>query len=352
MQHKHKINWRPGRLNMLRAAALATMTAVGALTIGPAVAQSTYDDGLSAAYDKALRGKTVAFVPISLSFDIPQAYDLGMRRQAEKLGMNYIVRDPNFSVDQAVQAINQLIAEKPDVLVVHPLDANAFDRLARKAAKAGILWIWVNNKGNANGDAYVGGNHYLEARLQVKLAAQMCAGKSGKIALIQPPPNTPSTITGTQGVTDELAEHPELKLVATQSANADASQAKAIASTLLKQHPDLCAFIGLWDGEDVGIPPAVEEAGLTGKVAVITTGAGNTINACDKINDGSYTGYVSYDVITQVDLINSTIVTLLQTMPEPGSKPFAVYNHPIGITKENMTADSCWDMSTLEKPLD
>ncbi|MCO5072268.1 MAG: sugar ABC transporter substrate-binding protein [Rhizobiaceae bacterium] len=325
-----------------------------ALTVlsGPVSAQTPYDDGLSAAYDKALRGKTVAFVPISLSFDIPQAYNLGLKRQAEKLGMNYVVRDPNFSVDQAVQAVNQLIAEKPDVMVVHPLDANAFDRLARKAVEAGIIWIWVNNKGNENGNAYVGGDHYLEARLQVKLAAKACEGKSGKIALIQPPPNTPSTITGTRGVEDELAEHPQLQLVAKQSANADANQARAVAATILKQHEDLCAFIGLWDGEDVGIPPAVEEAGKKGDVAVITTGAGNKVNACDKIEDGSYTGYVSYDVATQVDLINSTIVTLLQTKPQPGSTPFAVYNHPIAITADNMTQNSCWSMSRFEQPLD
>ena len=346
------MRWKRRGKQFLRAgcAGLA-FTAFAAMSL-PAQADSTYDDGLSKTYDEALRGKTVAFVPISLSFDIPQAYNLGMKRQAEKLGMNYVVRDPNFSVDQAVQAINQLIAEKPDIMVVHPLDANAFDRLARKAADAGILWVWVNNKGNVNGDAYVGGNHYLEARLQVKLAADACKGKSGKIALIQPPPNTPSTITGTKGVEDELAEHPELSLVAKQSANADANQARAIAATLLKQHDDLCAIIGLWDGEDVGIPPAVEEAGKKGEVAMITTGAGNVVNACDKIKDGSYDGYVSYDVATQVDLINSTIVTLLQMKPEPGSMPFAVYNHPIGITADTMSQESCWSMGRFEKPLD
>lgn len=307
-----------------------------------AIAQETYDDGLSQSYSSALAGKTIAFVPISMSFDIPQAYDAALRQFAQANGMKYVVRDPNFSVEQAVQAVNQLIDEKPDVLIVHPLDANAFDRLVRRAAAEGIYWLWVNNKGNENGDAYVGGNHYLEARLQVQMAATACKGKSGKVALIQPPPNTPSTITGTQGVTDELALHPEMTLVATQSANADPAQARSIASALMTQHPDLCAFIGLWDGEDVGIPAAVSESGKTEQVAVITTGAGSQANACDLLKNGSYSGYVSYEAATQGQLITAAVSQLLQTRPEPGSQPYGVYNRPLALTPESLATHACW----------
>jgi ribose transport system substrate-binding protein len=332
---------------------LAAAAIAGAFACAAGIAHAEdFDDGLSANYAKALKGKTVAFVPISLSFDIPQAYNVGMKRQAEKLGYKYVVRDPNFSVEQAAQAIEQLIAEKPDLIVVQPLDAQAFNRLVKKANAAGILWMWANVKSAVNGDAYVGGNHYLEARLQMKLAADRCgAGTSGKIALIQSPPNTQSTITGTQGITDEMKLHPGLTLVATQSADADANKAKTIASTILKQNPDLCAFIGLWDGEDIGIPPAVEEAGMKGKVAVITTGAGNQPNACDKIADGSYTDYVSYDVAAQVQDINAAIVMLLQTKPKPGSDPFAIYNHPKVLTKATLTPTSCWKMDDIDKPM-
>ena len=149
---------------------------------------------------------------------------------------------------------------------------------------------------------------------------------------------------------DELANHPELQLVATQSADADANKAKTIAATILKQHPDLCAFVGLWDGEDVGIPPAVEEAGLKGKVKIITTGAGNQPNACDKIADGSYTGYVSYDIAAQIQDMNAAIATVLQLKQEPGSNPFAIYTTPKVITKETMTTTSCWNMQDLAKP--
>ena len=335
-----------------RIASLIGTAVLVAASFGTALrAADDYDDGLSVAYSSALKGKTVAFVPISLSFDIPQAYNIGMKAQAEKLGYNYVVRDPNFSVEQAAQAIDQLIGERPDVIVVQPLDAQAFNRLVKKANAAGIYWIWANVKSAVNGDAYVGGNHYLEARLQLKLAAEQCKGTSGKIALIQSPPNTQSTITGTQGITDEMANFPDLQLVATQSADADANKAKTIAATILKQHPDLCAFIGLWDGEDVGIPPAVEEAGLKGKVNVITTGAGNQPNACDKVADGSYTGYVSYDVAAQIQDLNTAIATVLQLKLEPGSKPFAIYNNPKVLTKDTLTTTSCWNMQDLQKPI-
>ena len=128
--------------NVLKFLATASMAAAALLATG-ANAADEYDDGLSAAYSAALKGKTVAFVPISLSFDIPQALNIGMKAHAEKAGYNYIVRDPNFSVEQAAQAIDQLIGEKPDVIVVQPLDAQAFNRLVKKANAAGIYWITI-----------------------------------------------------------------------------------------------------------------------------------------------------------------------------------------------------------------
>jgi len=54
-----------------------------------------------------------------------------MKDQANRLGMKREIRDPHFSANAGAQAITSLIAEKPDVLVVH-----------KRAEEAGIhSWI-------------------------------------------------------------------------------------------------------------------------------------------------------------------------------------------------------------------
>jgi ribose transport system substrate-binding protein len=317
-----------------------------------AAAQESADDVLHLKTEQALKGKTVAFVPIAMSFDFPQAYDLAMKQHAAKWGYKYVVRDPNFSVEQAVQAIEQLIAEKPDVIVAFPYDANAFNRLVKKANDAGILWITVNQTAPtaAVGDAFVGYDPYEYGQTLAKAAGRLCgAGTSGKVALVQTPPNNASTVSETKGVQEEIAKHPNLSLVSVQSAVGDANKAHAIASTVLKQHPDLCAFMGQWDGQDVGIPSAIEEAGLKGKVAVVTLGAAFKPNACAKLEDGSYSAYVTIDAAKEVTKITDTISQLLQAKPTPGKSPYLLLDEPQILTKDNINDASCWTLETLKR---
>jgi ABC-type sugar transport system substrate-binding protein len=303
-----------------------------------------YDDGMMLQYYESAKGKRVAFVPLATTFDIAQHYIAGMQAQADALGYELIVRDPNWSVERAVEAINQLIDEHPDVIIVQPLDGVALTRLVQRANAEGIYWIWLNLKGPANGDAYVGYNPYDDQIRKIRLAANFCStANSGKIAFITSPPTTHSAMAAMKATEDEMPLHPELELVATQSAEADASRAQAIASTILSQHPDLCAFIGMWDGADIGIPPAVAAANLTGTVGVFTSGGGAKEAGCDRVADGSYTGYIDY-LTGQVTLLNSTITMLFQTKPVPGSQPFAAYPELRLVTRDNLDSATCWTL--------
>ena len=78
-----------------------------------------------------------------------------------------------------------------------------------------------------------------------------------------------------RGITNVLAKHPEIKIVSDQSANYDPAKARAIMETVLQQNPDLCGAVGVWDSADVGIGAAVQAAGKTGQVFVVTSGGGN-----------------------------------------------------------------------------
>ena len=92
------------------------------------------------------KGKKVAFVPIAMGFDLAQAWNSQLAKQAEELGYSYVVRDPNWSTEAGAQALTQLIAEKPDLIVVHSPDIQSYARLLKQAEAAGIYTVQINMK--------------------------------------------------------------------------------------------------------------------------------------------------------------------------------------------------------------
>src|SRR6185437_10315859 len=147
------------RMSMLRLCTAILVATATVLVAGAATAEE-YNDGLSTAYYQKLKGKKVAFVPISMGFDLTQGWHAAMKRQADELGYEIIVRDPNWNIDAGSQALSQLIDEKPDILIFHAIDMQAYNKLIKKAVDAGINVIQINLKSPNNGDAYVGGDWY------------------------------------------------------------------------------------------------------------------------------------------------------------------------------------------------
>jgi len=324
-------------------AAVALLAATGAAFSEP------YDDGQSKGYYEAFKGKKVAFVPLSMGFDLTEGWNAGMQNQAKALGYTVDVRDPNWNVEAGVQAVNGFIADKPDVLILHPLDQQAYNRLVPKAMKEGINVIQVNLKSVTNGDAYVGADWYEMGFKQAEAIVKACgkdSGKNGKIAIITGQAATPTIVIGNTAFDDVFAKNPEIQIVARQSADFDPAKAQAITSTVLKQNPDLCGILGVWDGQDTGTAAAIREAGMQDQIYFVSSGGGAKAAACDNVENGSFDAYFSYDVPGQARDLNAAIKILLQTKPTPGSAPFALYTPLKLITKDNLTPSSCW---TLEE---
>jgi ribose transport system substrate-binding protein len=330
---------------------VAILTVAAAALAAYAAAAEEYNDGLSTAYYQKLKGKKVAFVPISMGFDLTQGWYAAMKRQADELGYEIIVRDPNWNIDAGSQALSQLIDEKPDILIFHAIDMQAYNKLIKKAVDAGINVIQINLKSPNNGDAYVGGDWYQSSGKEADELIRLCStnnGKNGKVAIIEGLPTGPANQIGQMAIQDKLKGRKDITIVADQAGDWDASKAHNVAATILKQHPDLCGFIGNWDNEDVGTAAAVKEAGLQGKVAVVTSGGGQQQAGCDNIASGNFTSYVKWDVRGMARDLNDTIKILLQTKPKPGSGPFALYTPLVILTKDNLRPNSCWTLDDIK----
>jgi ribose transport system substrate-binding protein len=329
-----------------------TVFGIGLMTAAcaPALAQKGLDEPFQAAFKEALAGKTVAYIPVAMNFDLTEGWFAGVKKELEPYGMKVVVRDPNWSTNAGAQALTTLISEKPAAIIVHNPDVQTYAKLMQRAESEGIYIIQVNMGSVYRSSAFVGANWIEIGERDTEAVVKACAGKSNKIAIVQGALSAAASAYTLKGVENVLAKHPEVKVVSSQAADWDAAKAKAITQTVLKQNPDLCGIVGFWDGMDIGTAAAVKEAGLTGKVFVATSGGGERRGACELVKSGAFDLNLSYDVPTQAEQMAGMIKWLVSSGVKPGSVKGSMYTTLIPVTKENAASDTaCWNLSDLKK---
>ena len=306
------------------------------------------DEPFRAGFDKALEGKTVAFLPVAMNFDLAQGWYAGLKKELEPWGVKVVVRDPNWSTTAGAQALTTLISEKPAVIVVHNPDVQTYAKLLQRAEAAGTYVVQVNMGSAYRTTGFVGADWVQVGEQDAEAVVAACGGKSNKIAIVQGALSAAASAYTLKGVENVLAKHPEVKVVSSQAADWDAAKAKAITQTVLQQNPDLCGIVGFWDGMDVGTAAAVKEAGLTGKVFVATSGGGEQKGACEQVKSGAFDLDVSYDVPTQAANMGSLIKWLLDSDMKAGAVKSSSYTSLIPITKANAaTEGTCWNLERM-----
>ncbi|KQT59696.1 ABC transporter substrate-binding protein [Methylobacterium sp. Leaf456] len=332
-----------------RALALLGLTASAGQALAQAPANGDPRAQMRPAFDRAVKGKTVAWVPLTLSTTIGMIWTRVMRENFERYGVNFVVRDPNFSADAQLQAVNALIAERPDVLIVQNANVSVLARPLKRAMEAGIPVVQVNMMSNTATDAYVGVDNVDLGRTVAQEIVGECGGgrSSGKVALVQGEATAAASLEQLQGAMEVFEREPSIKVVSSQAANWDSNRANAITATVLQQHPDLCATYGVWGTMQQGAAQAVKAAGLQGKVKVYATTDGPRAD-CDAVEQGLFHKVLSYRSDVQGVQITDAVLTLLQNRDKPGTKQLVYLSNSTWVAGRKDRA-ACFD---LDPPTD
>jgi ABC-type sugar transport system substrate-binding protein len=340
-------------MRTVKIIAAALSLALGAATFSGAMAQD--QKGLDNKvkrdpYYEGLKGKKVVFVPLAMGFDLTEGWAAIMKKQAEDLGYSFDIRDPNWSTDAGTRAITAIIAEKPDLAIIHNPDLQSYARLEQRMVKEGIKVLQVNLETTAPTDSYVGADWVKVGLIQADALVKKCgkgSGTSGKVAILEGQPTAASNLYELYAYYKVFADNPEIKVVADQAATYDPAKARAITETVLQQHPDLCGIVGNWDNQDVGAGAAVEAAGKSDQVYIVTSGGGSQ-TGCDNIKKGLLDLIVSYDVPLQGNALNQSIVDLLNS-PAKAGEIQSTYFTPLTLqTKEWVSSHNCWTLDQLK----
>jgi ribose transport system substrate-binding protein len=319
---------------------------IGCFWAGGAAAQGDTAEQLLQQWGKDVAGKTIVYIPVTYNAPLTRIWGQRMQMIADRLGIKFSVRDPNFDTQREEQLLESEIGQHPDVLIVHNPNVQVLAPAIQRAEEAGIYVVQINMASRFKSDAFVGvqPNELGTAMAQGVVDACSGPGTSHKVALMDGEVTSAYSIGIMQGAMAVFQKHPDIKVVSNQAANWDTKIAHDKAATVLQANPDLCAYIGWWSGQDSGIAQAVRQAGLLGKVKIFTTGGGEP-PACDYLTQGLFYEDFIYPATLQADQMMAASEFLLQSGAKPGTFHIALYTPIVPTTAKNVTATSCTSVS-------
>ncbi|MDE3175838.1 MAG: sugar ABC transporter substrate-binding protein [Pseudomonadota bacterium] len=312
---------------LLSCGVAASFLALAAVAAAPAKATEAREQ-LREQFDKALKGKTVAWAPVWLGV-LESEWTRVMKNHFDDYGVKLEVRDANFKSDVQLQAVSTFINEKPDVLIVQNPNVTLLARELKRAMDAGIFVIQVNMASNTLTDAYVGVDAKdLGRKLARSIIGDCGAGKgSGEVSILEGEATAAYSLDMKNGAMEVFKAEPSIKVVSSQPTSWDANKAGEITATVLQQHPNLCAVLSVWGPQAAGAAQAIKAAGKSGQAKIYVASDGQPAD-CDLLEQGAFYRNLSYRADTQGEAIVNAVLALLQSGDKPGAKRIAYYTTP------------------------
>lgn len=243
---------------------LAVVT-TGALAM-TGLAACNRDGGAASSDSSQIKGTVVLAVSTQTNPFFVQLVN-GAKAEARAKGVDLKVQDA--SDDPATQAnqISNAISTQAKVVIVNPTDSDAVAPSVKSLNKAKIPVIAVD-RSSSSGDvaSFIASDNVAGGRQAAKELAQQM-GDKGEVIQLQGTPGTSSSRDRGQGFTEEIAKHPNIKVVAKQTANFDRSKALDVTTNLVQAHPGVTGLFAENDEMAIGAVSALgSKAGTSIKV--------------------------------------------------------------------------------------
>jgi ABC-type sugar transport system substrate-binding protein len=245
---------------------LAVVSACVVPTVAPTSAPET------SATEAAPAGKkiTVGLVQIDLSNPYHLGEVDGANEAARRFGFDLKVTSGEGDVNKQIQAVENLINQKVDVLSINFIDIKAFGPTLEKAKAAGIPVVCLHS--SAEGCTTVLGFDELytgrmDGEYAVKLLTERYGEPKGEVANLQGLLGQGLNEQRTGGFIEVVSQNPNITVDAKEPTNWDPKKAADICETWLTAYPNLDLIYGNSDS--------------------LTVPCANVLKRADKLNTGS-----------------------------------------------------------------
>lgn len=209
----------------------------------------------------------------------------GMKEKAKELGMELSIHDGKYEAQPQIDAMETLITQKVDAIILSANDVEALQPMVDKAKKAGIAVVAANVE-MKNVDAFVSLNEYDYGYQGGEIAGKYIKEKmdgQAEVAVLTFS-QIPAVLDRAKGLIEGIKAYaPDVKVVAETDANDRESGMKA-AENIIQANPNVNVFVGISDDAVLGAYEAMIAANKTGD-DVCLVGLDAVDEALQKVND-------------------------------------------------------------------
>jgi ribose transport system substrate-binding protein len=304
---------------------------VGALLTGTAVAPAH------------AANKKIAFVMGAESDPFFQAMKVGAEAAAKANNIDLIWQgDPSeYSPATQIPVVDQVLAQKPDALVLIPTDPTALQASVAKAKAAGIPVINVDTRVNdltdvlsfITGDNADGGAKAADALAK---AIKYTKGKTYQVVVGLTSATATTNVARLDGFSKQIAKkYPGIKIVDKAYSQSQPAKANTNVSNWLTKYPKLAGIFAIDGTNAAGAAAAIQAKGLKGKVALVGYDAYKA--NVDLIGKGVFTALVAQDPAAEAKLAIEYLVKYFAGQTSGIKKEVVIPN--VVLSKSSTKAD-------------
>lgn len=192
------------------------------------------------------------------------------RNKADEMGIELVELDGQGSAEEQLKQVESFITDECDAIILNPYDASGCVPCVNAANEADIPIVVVNGLVDNVGEAtcYVGGDTVDSGRLAMQCMADELGGK-GNIVVILGPTSHSAQLDRSQGIEEVLANYPDIKIVAEQTANWDRAEAMTLMENWLQMGDQIDGVVAQNDEMAIGALKAIQAAGMEDSIKVV-----------------------------------------------------------------------------------
>lgn len=211
----------------------------------------------------------------------------------EERGYKLIYTDGQSDTAKQVADVEDVIAQNPDYILLPPRETTGFETVLSMAADAGIPVLLIDRNTEGEYVTQVSADFVWEGEQCAVLLDNYFKGEEFNIVVIEGTPGADSGIKRYEGFNAYLAEHSNMKIIASQVGNFNRADAQEVMENLIQAHGDsIDAVFAHDDDSAIGAIQALKAAGYKPGEDVMVVGVGGYADALKAIKAGEMLGSV------------------------------------------------------------
>jgi ribose transport system substrate-binding protein len=236
---------------------------------------------------------TIAVFTKNLTNPAYEAFRIAADQIARTTGVqvqHFVPKRPD-NVDEQIEMVNQVIKEKPDVVIFIPVDDVAMVGSVKQLNDAKIPVVLVSNPLPGNFVTYVGADDFEIGYREARYLFENLGGK-GKIVVIEGTPAAPTNRERLRGYQRAVAESPGIEVLGSAVGNYQQLDARRAMEKLLTEHKQIDAVLSANDSMALGVLEALKAANRTS----IVIGINGILPAVKQIETGAILATVDFNM--------------------------------------------------------